>query len=337
MTGAHSCASVPAIELNHESDSTLPALSQGRGRKVKQSTKWLPRHREAVMHCIQSGSNLGQELAESMKRGRIILPSKREAALQQQALSAARSAAQAARQAADADIEAEEAHTPVEEEDVLCALCCNVYIEPIRTPCNHIFCRKCLVDALKWSQKCALCRAGFSATFTATARKIGIDKPSQRLVDRSETLRKIQQELKAELYTDLGISESESARVIRQLQISSRPCGTLQLALMECQLPQVGVGIKVGKKNVAANCIEKVIYRWQPNSEFIGSAVRRSRTFVAQASPFFLSISPEDSETIISLTIVWKNFASPHTIMPPLKVQHVPGCHFSEFIDFGSF
>ncbi|KAJ3241951.1 LON peptidase N-terminal domain and RING finger protein 3 [Chytriomyces hyalinus] len=44
--------------------------------------------------------------------------------------------------------------------DVECALCCNVFVQPVSCPCGHSFCRACVVSARsKCKPQCPVCRA----------------------------------------------------------------------------------------------------------------------------------------------------------------------------------
>lgn len=50
--------------------------------------------------------------------------------------------------------------TTITIEDITCAICHRVYLDPITTPCTHSFCRNCLLhsfEALR-KQDCPLCR-----------------------------------------------------------------------------------------------------------------------------------------------------------------------------------
>ncbi|CAD8212275.1 unnamed protein product [Paramecium octaurelia] len=39
-----------------------------------------------------------------------------------------------------------------------CSICFEDYVDPIKLPCNHIFCRECIVVALEQRQSCPICR-----------------------------------------------------------------------------------------------------------------------------------------------------------------------------------
>ena len=45
-----------------------------------------------------------------------------------------------------------------EEFDPCCPICLTVMVEPVKTPCEHIFCKNCLTDFIKLNCECALCR-----------------------------------------------------------------------------------------------------------------------------------------------------------------------------------
>ena len=38
----------------------------------------------------------------------------------------------------------EEAQGEVNREEVECSVCCDIMVEPVRTSCDHVFCRECL-------------------------------------------------------------------------------------------------------------------------------------------------------------------------------------------------
>ncbi|KAJ3239054.1 hypothetical protein HDU81_006660 [Chytriomyces hyalinus] len=49
--------------------------------------------------------------------------------------------------------------------DVECALCCNVFVQPVSCPCGHSFCRACVVSARsKCKPQCPVCRAAIPPT-----------------------------------------------------------------------------------------------------------------------------------------------------------------------------
>lgn len=39
-----------------------------------------------------------------------------------------------------------------------CAICINLLVEPVRLPCGHAYCRRCLASAFKEGRRCPLCR-----------------------------------------------------------------------------------------------------------------------------------------------------------------------------------
>ena len=43
-----------------------------------------------------------------------------------------------------------------------CSICCELFVEPVRTPCNHIFCRACLSVCLVRRAECPLCRGALA-------------------------------------------------------------------------------------------------------------------------------------------------------------------------------
>ena len=50
---------------------------------------------------------------------------------------------------------------PVEDflESHKCAICYEALFRPVQTNCGHLFCHKCIMEALLVSDKCPLCRA----------------------------------------------------------------------------------------------------------------------------------------------------------------------------------
>lgn len=40
-----------------------------------------------------------------------------------------------------------------------CAVCADLYVDPVLAPCSHSFCRTCITRAISVNQRCPLCRA----------------------------------------------------------------------------------------------------------------------------------------------------------------------------------
>ena len=52
-----------------------------------------------------------------------------------------------------------EVNREVDDEDEVCAICMDEINDPVVTPCNHTFCRECLVATYhSRNRKCPLCR-----------------------------------------------------------------------------------------------------------------------------------------------------------------------------------
>ncbi|BFZ02898.1 hypothetical protein BsWGS_05937 [Bradybaena similaris] len=49
--------------------------------------------------------------------------------------------------------------TPAPDPELICGICMNVLDTPYETPCHHVFCRECIVKAVKENKKCPICRA----------------------------------------------------------------------------------------------------------------------------------------------------------------------------------
>jgi hypothetical protein len=47
---------------------------------------------------------------------------------------------------------------PIDISDFECPLCFQVYLQPVTTPCGHVFCKQCLFRAFQHSCSCPLCR-----------------------------------------------------------------------------------------------------------------------------------------------------------------------------------
>lgn len=47
---------------------------------------------------------------------------------------------------------------PPQEPKLICAICMDTMEEETSTICGHIFCRKCIVEAMKMQKKCPTCR-----------------------------------------------------------------------------------------------------------------------------------------------------------------------------------
>lgn len=48
---------------------------------------------------------------------------------------------------------------PALAEDEECSICLDVLDEPVRTHCNHVFCKECILESLQRQKACPLCRA----------------------------------------------------------------------------------------------------------------------------------------------------------------------------------
>ena len=44
------------------------------------------------------------------------------------------------------------------DEDLICSVCCNVFEDPVSTPCGHTFCRVCITETIRSNPKCPLDR-----------------------------------------------------------------------------------------------------------------------------------------------------------------------------------
>lgn len=44
------------------------------------------------------------------------------------------------------------------KEDFECPICLEMIAEPVRTPCNHLFCVTCQMTCQKSNQSCPMCR-----------------------------------------------------------------------------------------------------------------------------------------------------------------------------------
>lgn len=53
--------------------------------------------------------------------------------------------------------------------DCECALCYAVYLQPVRTPCEHTYCRTCISDSMKYKKSCPMCRASLDGFDPARA------------------------------------------------------------------------------------------------------------------------------------------------------------------------
>lgn len=51
------------------------------------------------------------------------------------------------------------------KEDYECPICMLFIAEPIKTPCEHLFCLSCHKEALKYKTQCPLCRGEFNERF----------------------------------------------------------------------------------------------------------------------------------------------------------------------------
>lgn len=51
------------------------------------------------------------------------------------------------------------------DENFECAICLDLLCEPVRLPCSHVFCRRCLVAAVSERRKCPMCRAELAVAF----------------------------------------------------------------------------------------------------------------------------------------------------------------------------
>jgi len=42
--------------------------------------------------------------------------------------------------------------------DFECSLCLRIFYEPVSTPCDHVFCKGCITEALLHKEACPLCK-----------------------------------------------------------------------------------------------------------------------------------------------------------------------------------
>ncbi|KAF5401560.1 hypothetical protein PHET_04895 [Paragonimus heterotremus] len=59
---------------------------------------------------------------------------------------------------------------PAGDSDIFCPICLSVYEDPVRSVCNHSFCKRCILDYVKSIREsrerltCPLCRIGWNGT-----------------------------------------------------------------------------------------------------------------------------------------------------------------------------
>lgn len=93
-------------------------------------------------------------------------------------------------------------------DDLECAICLDMFCEPLRFPCSHAFCRACLIQAAH--RRCPLCRAEWAVDFDA--RTALVDEPLRNLVRRARP---------EEYAARLAAASAMAAKVIR-LRIGNR-------------------------------------------------------------------------------------------------------------------
>lgn len=49
--------------------------------------------------------------------------------------------------------------------DYECPICLDLIAEPVRTPCNHLFCLSCQKQVIKLNSVCPMCRRQFDREF----------------------------------------------------------------------------------------------------------------------------------------------------------------------------
>ena len=49
--------------------------------------------------------------------------------------------------------------------DFECPICLEIIAEPVRTPCNHLFCLSCQKQVIAVKQSCPMCRRQFDEQF----------------------------------------------------------------------------------------------------------------------------------------------------------------------------
>lgn len=54
---------------------------------------------------------------------------------------------------------------PKSKEDFECPVCMELIAEPVKTPCQHLFCLSCQKQLMKLNSTCPLCRKVFDAQF----------------------------------------------------------------------------------------------------------------------------------------------------------------------------
>jgi hypothetical protein len=78
----------------------------------------------------------------------------------------------------------------VSESDFECALCCNLYFDPITTDCGHTVCRICLIRSLEVKQQCPLCRQSLTIDATSHPTTTVLANLIQRLFPQTYAARK---------------------------------------------------------------------------------------------------------------------------------------------------
>eukprot|EP01090_Pellita_catalonica_P001185 TRINITY_DN10882_c0_g1_i2.p1 TRINITY_DN10882_c0_g1~~TRINITY_DN10882_c0_g1_i2.p1 ORF type:complete len:320 (-),score=38.51 TRINITY_DN10882_c0_g1_i2:210-1169(-) len=81
-------------------------------------------------------------------------------------------------------------------EDLDCPLCHALFMDPITTPCGHNFCKKCIIRALDYSDKCPICRTVIFINPTHPVNTL-IRNMAQKLcpAEYSERQKEIEQDL----------------------------------------------------------------------------------------------------------------------------------------------
>ena len=77
----------------------------------------------------------------------------------------------------------------MENEDLTCIVCYEIFDEPVCIPCGHTFCRVCIEETIKRTQKCPLCACPYFNDLhfktNITVKKI-IEKLNEKNIDKND-------------------------------------------------------------------------------------------------------------------------------------------------------
>lgn len=201
-----------------------------------------------------------------------------------------------------------------------CSICLELLCEPIKLPCSHVFCRRCLAGFVRVNRHCALCRASIPETFDPLVAPM--HRPLEQVLMRQCTVEYMQRMEDVALeaahlvrlrignkYEFLGFHCRHRHSWTLKVELEAQPEACLPQGAM---LPDI---IKHVRFALAPAC--RVLSCGSYALSEAEKLEQTSRPVEVMAAPFEVSATSPVSCTV-PIVITWQDWVG----QPPLQLEH---------------